>query len=401
MKGLSDGQVALIKGDKLFTKPDCLGCAHAICDECASFNDWIDWTGSAKIPPLDGDTAVEVQRRDGSSDGGMAYLFGWEHVGAPNDILRYRVWHHEAKAAPIQVAQPQSEPSLPSDGWIEWSGGHCPVPAKAVVEFMARGGYIEERLAGELVWRHSNVGGDIVSYRVVVQPQAEPIHAAQPQSEPSLPSDGWIEWLGGNCPVNDMQIVEVQVRSGSTYTDYAGEWVWAHEGTNVDIFHYRVVPVTPKVEPIHAALNTLSSEKPTNPKDAIGVRKVPMSVVPSGVLMETALGMLEGASKYGRHNYRAMGVRASVYYDAAMGHMMDWWEGEDIDPDSGLSHVTKAICSLVVLRDAMLQGKFTDDRPPRSKVFKRNLNDKAAEILDKHADKKPHHYTIADNPKED
>ena len=52
-----------------------------------------------------------------------------------------------------------------------------------------------------------------------------------------------------------------------------------------------------------------------------------------------------------------------------MGHVMQWWEGEDIDPESGLSHLTKAIASLVVLRDAMLQqDKFVDDRPPGANI---------------------------------
>src|SRR5512143_1165912 len=108
------------------------------------------------------------------------------------------------------------------------------------------------------------------------------------------------------------------------------------------------------------------NKKPSNPKDSVGVKKVSLSYVPAPVLMETAVGMQEGGFKYGRHNYRVIGVRGSVYYDATMRHLMSWWEGEDIDPDSGLSHVTKAICSLVVLRDAMMQGCFTDDRPPKS-----------------------------------
>src|SRR5688572_29793649 len=107
------------------------------------------------------------------------------------------------------------------------------------------------------------------------------------------------------------------------------------------------------------------TKKDTNPKDAVGVQKPPMSTVPSPVLMEVGLAMLEGALKYGRHNYRDAGVRSSVYYDATMRHMMRWFEGEDIDPDSGLSHITKAIASLVVLRDAQMQGKVAfDDRPP-------------------------------------
>ena len=137
--------------------------------------------------------------------------------------------------------------------------------------------------------------------------------------------------------------------------------------------------------------------KDTNPKDAIGISKAPMSTVSAAVLMEVGVAMLEGASKYGRHNYRAAGVRASVYYDALMRHAMTWWEGEDLDPDSGMSHITKAIATLVVLRDAMLQDKFTDDRPPRSAPFLPALNDKAAALLTKHADKRPRHYTIADS----
>jgi hypothetical protein len=76
--------------------------------------------------------------------------------------------------------------------------------------------------------------------------------------------------------------------------------------------------------------------------------------------------------------------------------LMSWWEGENLDPDSGLSHVTKAIASLVVLRDAMLQGKMTDDRAPSSVEFYPGLNAASASIIDRYADKSPRHYSIAD-----
>ncbi|MDQ1921651.1 dATP/dGTP diphosphohydrolase domain-containing protein [Massilia pseudoviolaceinigra] len=136
--------------------------------------------------------------------------------------------------------------------------------------------------------------------------------------------------------------------------------------------------------------------KPSNPKDALGVKKAPLSVVPMCVVAEIGVAMLEGASKYGRHNYRVVGVRAGVYFDATMRHLIDWWEGEDIDPESGMSHITKALSSLAVLRDAQMQGMCTDDRPPRSKPFYPALNSAAAAIVDRHADKSPRHYTIAD-----
>ncbi|WP_417659979.1 dATP/dGTP diphosphohydrolase domain-containing protein [Pseudidiomarina sp.] len=135
------------------------------------------------------------------------------------------------------------------------------------------------------------------------------------------------------------------------------------------------------------------SEKPTNPKDMMGVMKAPMSTVSAPVMAEVGVAMLEGALKYGRHNYRAVGVRASVYYDATMRHLMDWWEGQDIDPDSGMSHITKAITSLVVLRDSMIQENWVDDRPPHSPEFYSELNQKVAALREKYSDRSQVHYT--------
>jgi len=108
--------------------------------------------------------------------------------------------------------------------------------------------------------------------------------------------------------------------------------------------------------------------------------------------------------KYGRHNYRVAGVRASVYHDAVWRHLAAWWEGQDVDPDSGLSHVTKAIASLVVLRDAMLNRKWVDDRPPSSldPDWVAQLNSLAAEMLARYPEPKPAHVrgSLADDEDE-
>jgi hypothetical protein len=93
-----------------------------------------------------------------------------------------------------------------------------------------------------------------------------------------------------------------------------------------------------------------------------------MSPVSVPVMMELGLAMLEGSLKYGRHNYRRAGVRASVYYDALMRHIGAWWEGEDMDPGTKgrIHHITKCISTLTVLRDSMIQGNWVDDRPPKT-----------------------------------
>jgi hypothetical protein len=109
--------------------------------------------------------------------------------------------------------------------------------------------------------------------------------------------------------------------------------------------------------------------KKTNPKDAVGTKKPRFySGLPANVTKEVSIAMMEGAMKYGRHNYRIAGIRASVYVDATIGHLLDYWEGQDIDPDSNLHHITKAIASLYVLRDAQMMNMCEDDRPPKSDV---------------------------------
>lgn len=125
--------------------------------------------------------------------------------------------------------------------------------------------------------------------------------------------------------------------------------------------------------------------KDTNPKDAIGIKKVPFSLIPENVLAELSLAFLEGARKYRSYNWRVAGVRASVYIDALRRHLGAWVNGEDIDPDSGLSHLVKAMACLVILRDSMMVGNWVDDRPPAIKDgWINDLNKKAAEIINKY-----------------
>lgn len=131
---------------------------------------------------------------------------------------------------------------------------------------------------------------------------------------------------------------------------------------------------------------TILSVKDTNPKDAVGTKKWRQyCTVPTTILWELGVAMLEGARKYGRHNYRIAGVRASVYVDAAKGHIDQWWEGEDIDEESKLNHITKAVASLVVLRDAMIQNKWVDDRPPKTDLdaLRANLQEAVDSIFER------------------
>lgn len=56
-------------------------------------------------------------------------------------------------------------------------------------------------------------------------------------------SEGWINWAGGECPVDSDAIVEVKCRwhNPCQYNnDRAGDFYWAHTGSNADIIAYRL-----------------------------------------------------------------------------------------------------------------------------------------------------------------
>ena len=117
-----------------------------------------------------------------------------------------------------------------------------------------------------------------------------------------------------------------------------------------------------------------------NPKDVVGSKKVSMSVVPVPVLMELSLALREGSIKYGAFNWRATPIRMMEYYNALWRHMGAWVEGEDVDAESGLPHIVKAIATLVVLRDAQRAGQVIDDRPPASEPFMAEMNSHAERL---------------------
>lgn len=128
--------------------------------------------------------------------------------------------------------------------------------------------------------------------------------------------------------------------------------------------------------------------KPSNPKDAVGIKKLSMANAPVEVLMELGLAMHEGALKYGRFNWRTSGVRAGVYFDAALRHLFAWWAGQDFDPDSDVHHLVKAMACFAVIRDAQLYGKMNDDRPTtNADALMCEVNARAARLVEKYGSK--------------
>lgn len=111
-------------------------------------------------------------------------------------------------------------------------------------------------------------------------------------------------------------------------------------------------------------MSTAGSQLPDgNPKTAYGMRKPGLEGVPTAPLFQIGEVMRLGIAKYGLTNWRHDPVSASVYYSAAMRHLMSWWDGQNLDPESGQPHLAHAAACLLILLDAPLTNDLLDDRP--------------------------------------
>lgn len=144
--------------------------------------------------------------------------------------------------------------------------------------------------------------------------------------------------------------------------------------------------------------NSTAGTKATNPKDAIGSTKLPLNLVPDTLPAMAALAFTEGAVKYGAFNWRVAGVRASIYEAALKRHLAKWWNGEDVDPATGVPHLASVIACAGIILDAALAGKLTDDRPPKVAMGELidSLEAKVKFLKKLHKDKSPHHHTALD-----
>lgn len=89
-----------------------------------------------------------------------------------------------------------------------------------------------------------------------------------------------------------------------------------------------------------------------------------MSLVPRALILGCAKALTYGAKKYAANNWRR-GMRWSGPADALLRHFTAWLEGEDIDPESGLSHLAHVAANLGFLMHMETNYEYAlmDDRP--------------------------------------
>ena len=89
--------------------------------------------------------------------------------------------------------------------------------------------------------------------------------------------------------------------------------------------------------------------------------KLPLHLLSTEAMNQTAAVLAFGAQKYAEHNWRA-GFAWSRPLSAAMRHITAFNAGEDRDPESGLSHLAHAACCIMFLLEFEKTHPHLDDR---------------------------------------
>lgn len=147
----------------------------------------------------------------------------------------------------------------------------------------------------------------------------------------------------------------------------------------------------------------MDSPKETNPKEAVGDKKVALFLNSAIAAAHWAAAQAAGYFKYGAWNWRIAGVRASTYISAIQRHLYRWTNGERLDPVDGTHHLGNIMACCAILLEAEAIGKLNDDRPPAATEALLAAFDEVeaitARLREQYKDRNPRHYTIADEIK--
>lgn len=96
--------------------------------------------------------------------------------------------------------------------------------------------------------------------------------------------------------------------------------------------------------------------------------KVRMDLISVDAMQGLAEVLTYGADVkgYGARNWEK-GLEWSDTYGAVMRHLTGWFNGIDIDPESGLRHIDQAACNIMFLQQFTRRGTGTDNRPINKK----------------------------------
>ena len=90
-----------------------------------------------------------------------------------------------------------------------------------------------------------------------------------------------------------------------------------------------------------------------------------MDLLPPKSIFEVAKVLGFGAEKYGPENWRLLENLQDRYTAGALRHIFAHMDGEDLDPESGMSHLAHALCCLLFKLEIELENAKIEEEKPR------------------------------------
>lgn len=100
-----------------------------------------------------------------------------------------------------------------------------------------------------------------------------------------------------------------------------------------------------------------------DPKGEAAKLKPQLQLIPPALNYATAGALALGAKKYGPWNWRANKIEIMTYVGAIRRHLDAFVEGENLDDESGVSHLGHIAACCGIMLDAQPEGTLVDNRP--------------------------------------
>ena len=99
------------------------------------------------------------------------------------------------------------------------------------------------------------------------------------------------------------------------------------------------------------------------------VGKPRMDLLPPIAQEQVAEAFTYGANKYAPWNYLNEGLDTSRLFAATIRHLNEWNKGNDIDPESNVSHLGHAGANIAMLIETLKHYPNKDDRFKKLKLY--------------------------------
>ena len=90
-----------------------------------------------------------------------------------------------------------------------------------------------------------------------------------------------------------------------------------------------------------------------------------MDLLPPKAIMEVAKVLTFGAEKYDAENWRKLDDLQNRYTAGALRHIFAHMDGEQLDPETNLSHLAHALCCLLFKLEIELENAQIKEEEPR------------------------------------